>query len=98
MILSLPYFRFCQIIETINKRLVGELKFKLKTKELTTKFLASMFIASSFLTKDGKISLMKQIDTFFLLEEEEKKYKKEERELPLLGSFERLTKVFGGKK
>lgn len=96
--MNLPYFRYCQIIETINKRLVGELKFELKTKELVTKFLGSMFIAGSFLTKEGKISLMKQIDEFFLLKEEEKERKKEGKELPLLGSFEKLMKTFGGKK
>lgn len=95
MILSLPYFRFCQIIETINKRLVGKLKFELKTKELVTKFLGSMFIAGSFLNKEGKISLMKQIDEFFLLKEEETVCKKEEG---LPGSFEKLMKFFGGRR
>jgi len=93
IILNLPYFRFCQIMESINRRLVGEQKFDLRVKEITTKFLASILVVGSFLNKSGKTSLLEQVNEFCLLEEEKVKEK-----LPSFGSFERLMKVFGGKR
>lgn len=95
MISKLAYFRFCQIIEAINRRLIREQKFKIKVKELTTKFLASIFIVGSFLSKQGKIDLVKQVDNFFLLKGEDKE---KEKKLPPVSSFEKLMKYFGGKK
>lgn len=40
---------------------------------------------------------MRQIDEFYLVRKEKRK-QKEEKELPQVGSFEKLMKVFGGKK
>ncbi len=96
MILNQPYFRFCQIVETITRRLLRKQKFDLEIKELVAKFLASIFVAGSFLTKEGKTSLIRHIDNFTLLKKE--KEEKEEEKLPPSGSYETLMKFFGGKK
>lgn len=56
-----------------------------------------MSIAGSFLNKDGKASLLREIDKFFLLKSEDKKQKEDEK-LPPTGSFEKITKYFGGRK
>jgi len=93
VILDLPYFRFCQIIETVNRRKLKEEKFDLVKKEVIAKFIASVFVSGSYLTKDGKQELLNKVGDFSLID---KKIKTEEKKLPKKGSFERLVQLFGG--
>lgn len=96
-ILKLPYYRFCQIIETINRRLFGKQKLDLEIKEIIAKFETSIFALGSYLKKDGKQDLLDRINDFSIFKRDEKENKKneEEKKLPPVGSYEKIMSLFG---
>jgi len=95
VILKLPYYRFCQILETIDRRLLKEWKMKLEIKEVITRFETSIFALGAFLTKKGKNELLSIIDDFNIFKKD-KTEKKEDKKLPKVGSYERLMNIFSG--
>lgn len=97
IILKLPYFRFCQIAETIDRRLSEELRFELEAKEIVTRFQASIVTLNSSITKEGKREIMNIIDKFSIFEKKEK-IGIEKKKLPPIGSFEKIMGFFGGSK
>ncbi len=99
-ILKLPYYRFCQIRETINRRIFREQKLELEIKEAIAKFETSIFALGSYLKKDGKQDLLDRINDFtiFKRDEKEKEEGKEVEKLPPVGSYEKIMNIFGGGK
>jgi len=94
----LPYYRFCQIIETINRRLVDDYKRELEVKEIITRFETSIFTIGSYLTKEGKNEILSRINDFSILRKDKEEVKKEDKKLPPIGSYEKLMGLFGGRK
>lgn len=90
----MPYYRFCQIIETIDRKLLNEQKKEIEIKEAIAKFQASIFALGSYMTKEGKSEMLSSINDFSILKKEEEKKIKEEKKLPPIGSFERLMGLF----
>lgn len=95
---KMPYYRFCQIIETISRRLSNELKRELEIKEVIAKFQATIFALGSYLSVRGKEEILSSINDFSILKKDKEKERKEEKKLPPIGSYERLMGLFGGGK
>ena len=95
-ILKLPYYRFCQIRETINRRIFREQKLELEIKEAIAKFETSIFVLGSYLKQDGKQDLLDRINDFTIFKRDEKENKKneEEKKLPPVGSYEKIMGLF----
>jgi len=97
----LPYYRFCQIIETINERKNEEKIFQINLTEIIIKQISLYVVNCSMLVKNSKQELIDIIKDFSIIDREEinKNEIKDDKYKDIKpGSFERIMSVFGGNK
>jgi len=93
---EMKYFRFCQTIDAIYKRIDKERKYIAMVEEITTRFLASIIGATSPLSDKGALQLSDTIRKFTIFNQEPKDNQKpKKKELPT-GGYETAMAFFSG--
>ena len=92
---EIKYFRFCQTMDAIYKRIDSERKYKIMVQEGTTRFLASIIASTVHWTDEGRFAVTKTISEFSIFDSPKEQKKPKKKELPV-GGYEQAMSFFSG--